>query len=177
MSDATPATGTEEATTTETVETTEAPPAGDTPTVESLQAEVDKWKATSRKHEDRAKANAAAQKELDAVKAASMSDQEKAVALAVAQARAEAFAEVGGQLVDAAVRAAVAGRGIDADALLDGLDRSRFLDDGQVDQAAITAWVDRIVPAGTVDLGQGARGTTPPTVGPLEQALRHTVGL
>lgn len=176
MSDTAPDTGTDP-----------TPDQNDTPEpdtgVEDIdwKAEAEKYKALHRKQEERAKANANAAKELEAVKLASLSDQEKAVEIARQQARAEVLTEVGGQLVDMAVRAAVNDRGIDADALLDGLDRTRFLsDDGKADTDAITAWVDRIAPrqGGIPDLGQGARTKTPALGSdPLLQALKNTVGI
>lgn len=129
--------------------------------VTQLTAEIDKWKSLARKHETRAKENAEARKELDAVRA----EQEKAVAEAVAAARAEVLAEVGAHLVDAEVKAAAAGRGIDVEALLDGLDRKRFLgEDGKPDVEAITQWIERLSPTQPKseprfpDLGQGQRG-------------------
>jgi hypothetical protein len=134
-------------------------PAGDTP---DLAAELEKWKGLARKHETRAKENATAATELEKLRQASMSDTEKAVALAVEQTKHETLKLVGGRLVDAEVRTVLAGRGVDADALLDGLDRSRFLgDDGEPDTAGIAAWVERIAPkrdASGFDIGQGARG-------------------
>lgn len=175
MSDTTPDTGTEP--------TPEAEPQepSDTPDPAALTAELEKWKAQARKHEERAKANANAAKELEQVRQASMSDQEKAVEIARQQARAEALAEVGGQLVDMAVTAAVAGRGVDAEALLEGLDRSRFLtDEGRPDQDAIAAWVDRIVPKtdGFVDIGQGPRGSQIPLGSdPLLNTLKQSIGI
>jgi hypothetical protein len=81
--------------------------------VAKLQAELDKWKTQSRKHEERAKANAAAQAELDKVKQSQMSEQEKAVAQARAEAKAEgkaeAVAELGPRLIAAEIRGAAAG--------------------------------------------------------------------
>ncbi len=133
--------------------------------VTQLTAEIDKWKSLARKHEARAKENAEARKELDAVRAESMTEQEKAVAEAVAAARAEVLAEVGAHLVDAEVKAAATGRGIDVEALLDGLDRKRFLgEDGKPDVEAITQWIERLSPKQEKneprfpDLGQGQRG-------------------
>jgi hypothetical protein len=129
-----------------------------------LTAEVEKWKALARKHEDKAKANATAAKELDSLKQQTMTELEKAVATARTEARAEALREVGATRVDDALRVALAGRPVDVDALLDGLDRTRFLDtEGQPDRDAIASWVDRIAPAqdpttSVVDLGQGNRG-------------------
>lgn len=136
-------------------------------------AEVERLKgelAKARKWEDRAKQNADAAKRLADLEKQSMTDTEKAVAEAKAAARAEVLAEVGGQLVDAEVRAALAGRNVDAEAVLDGLNRSRFVgDDGQPDRDEITKWVDRIAPKPDpnapppprqpVDMGQGARPT------------------
>ena len=83
MSDTTPDTGTEP--------TPEAEPQepSDTPDPAALTADLEKWKAQARKHEERAKANANAAKELEQVRQASMSDQEKAVEIARQQARAE----------------------------------------------------------------------------------------
>lgn len=131
-------------------------------------AEIAKWKELARKHEDRAKANAGAAKELEQLRQQSMTDQEKAVAQAVANATAETrtavLREVGSTMVDAEVRAAAAGRSVDVDALLDGLDRGRFIgDDGQPDRKLIGSWIDRVAPSasppsGFPDLGQGVRG-------------------
>lgn len=110
-----------------------------------LEAEVEKWKALAKKHEDRAKGNAAKARELE-----------------------EALVEVGSRLVDAEFRVVTAGRGLDVDALLDGLDRSKFLTDtGEPDGDAVKSWVDRIMPASTepqaplsaIDLGQGNAST------------------
>lgn len=138
------------------------------------QAEAEKWKALARKHEtenakalERIRTNTAALKELEQLKQQSMTEQEKAVAQARAEARTEALRTVGGRLVDAEVRVAATGRPIDVPTLLEGLDRTRFLnDDGEPDTAAITAWVDKLAPPpaepakpGFPDLGQGARGT------------------
>lgn len=142
-------------------------------------AELDKWKAQVRKHEERAKANAAAAKELEEFKRATMSDQEKAVSEAVTKATADAMVRVGSKLVDAEVKVALAGRSVDVEALLDGLDRSRFLsDDGEPKVDDIAAWADRIAPRPDpnappptrqpVDMGQGARPQS--AIGQLDRA-------
>lgn len=180
MSDTAPETG-------DTPTPTEPPEeAATAPNLDELAAEVDKWKAQSRKNEERAKANAAAAKELEALKASTMSETEKAVAEAKAAGRAEALAELGAARVEDAVRVALAGRNADVDALLEGMDRSRFLDDdGQPDRDGIAAWVDRIAPAPTEpptpvvpDLGQGVRGAPVAGVGDdaLTQTLMHKLG-
>lgn len=156
-------------------------------------AEIEKWKGLSRKHEERSKANADAAKELETAKTAAMSDQEKAVAEAVAKARTETLAEVGATLVDAEVKAAAAGRTVDVEALLEGLDRKRYLtDEGKPDTDAITKWVNRIAPeapadegqkpgAGPrlpVDIGQGQRGSTMPLNGdPILAAVKSELGI
>lgn len=181
MSDnAEPATG-EEAPSEAITDSAETPAA----TVEQLAAEVEKWQKLSRKNEDRAKANAKAQQELEALKLQSMSDQERAVETARSEARNEALREFGETRVGDAFRVAAAGKAIDVDDVLDGINLARFLaDDGQPDTEAITTWVDKIAPpadtTGRVpDLGQGARAGgshTPLNGDPLEQALKRAVG-
>ena len=142
--EATPDTGTE-------AEPTE-PEATAAPEVD-LEAEVNKWKALSRKHEDKAKANAKAQQELDRLRQESMSEQERAVEAARQQARSETLA----------------GRDIDIDSVLDAVDLSKFLDDdGHPDTVKVGDWVERIAPLPETsatpkvpELGQGARPTPP----------------
>lgn len=150
--------------------------------------EIAKWQALARKHEDRAKANAQAVKDLEDLRKTTMTDQERLAAEARAEGRTEALREVGGKLVDAEVRAAAAGRNVDVDALLEGLDRSRFIDDsGDADQRAITAWVDRVAPKpdedqgrpSAFDLGQGHRPDASTSLGgdPLERDLKLKLGI
>ena len=177
MTDTTPDTGTDAETPTET-------PPSDTPPAEDLSAEVEKWKAQARKHEDRAKANAAAAKELEQVKAASMTEQERAVEQARAETRTATLIEVGGRLAAAEVRVAAAGRFTpeQLDSLLENVDLSKFVtDDGDVDADKVRSFVDGIAPqpqqAPPLDLGQGARSGTPALGSdPLLQALKNTVG-
>lgn len=151
--------------------TPEAPPQAPSPAQDTdWKAEAEKTLREARKWEERAKANNNAAKELEQLRKASMSDQEKAVETARNEARTETLRTVGGRLVDAEVRVAAAGRNVDVDALLEGLDRARFLtDDGEPDSKAIAGWVDRVAPKsdqGTQkpsypDLGQGRRQATP----------------
>ncbi len=168
--------------------TTDAPEQVPADTAPDLAAELEKWKAQARKHEDRAKANAAAAAELEQLRQQTMTDQEKAVEEARRAARAEVLAEVGASRVDDAVRVACAGRSVDVDALLDGLDRHRFLaEDGTPDRDGIAAWVDRIAPAptedqaaGVPDLGQGARAglmSSPLDSDPLMRDLKAKLGI
>lgn len=130
------------------------------------------WKHQARKHEGRVKSMG----DYDTLKAnseqyaklveASKTEQEKAIDSAKAEARTATLREVGSRLVDAQITAVSAGRMSDGmrTALLDGLDRSRFLTaDGDVDADKVKAFVDGIAPAGAgttkpVDLGQGKRG-------------------
>lgn len=155
------------------------------------EADVEKWKAQSRRHEERAKANSAAARELDELKRSQMNDQEKAVQTARDETRTEVLREVGSKLVDAKIEAASTGRLSDEQrkALLENLDRGRFLtDDGDVDTDKVTAFVDSIAPAngqgtstppannGLNDMGQGRRGgnTTPSVATGAERyAQRH----
>lgn len=99
------------------------PAAGEPKPTEKPAADTTDWKAEARKHEQRAKANAAAAKELADLKAAQMSDEEKRAAeLKTAaverdQARAEAARE----------RAARVHKLTDDDlALLDGVPADQF---------------------------------------------------
>ena len=113
-----------------------------------------------------------------------MNDTDKAVAKAKAEARAEALREVAGERALDKIRAAAAGRSVDVDALLEGIDPAKFLDDdGEPDTKAITAWVDRVAPAGDGkstgrrDLGLGARvqQATSASSDPLVQTLTDLV--
>lgn len=174
---------------------TPAPTPGATPTVEELTAQLnaalgerDEWKGHARTWETRAKDNAA---ERDQFKA-KLPEADQAVESARQAARLEAATEFAGRLVDAEIKAATAGRGVDVEALTENLDRRRFVnDDGTVKSADIAAWVDRVAPkpstdgappAGTVarvDLGQGAPngGTLPLNGDPLIKALNFKLGI
>lgn len=118
--------------------------------------------------------------ELETLRAQSMTEAEKAVDEARKAGRAEARAELGVRLVDAEVRAAAAGRSVDVEALLEGLDRRRFMtDDDEPDTKAITAWLDRIAPAAStrqLDLGQGARNGGAAGAADMNALLRRATG-
>lgn len=183
------------ATTTAPTAPTDGTPAGESTTTTTdtgdegtdLASEVEKWKNLARKHEDRAKQNAGAARELEQLRQQSMTDQEKAVAAARNEGRAEALREAAMALVDAEVKIAANGRQTDVESLLEGLDRTRFIDDdGRPKTDAIKAWVEKVAPAAETtgappafDLGQGARGrqSMPLNGDPLERALKDAVGV
>jgi len=138
--------------------------------------------AERRARREAEKAHKAATAELEKLRQATATDQEKAILAAKAEGRTEALREAGIGRVDDAVRAAAGGRNVDVDALLEGLDRTRFLDDdGSPDRDAIQAWIDRIAPAqeqpGFPSLEQGTRSTAPALGSDgLTQALTRMVG-
>lgn len=173
-----------------TTDSTEAPPAEapDTGTdAAKLQAEIDKWKTQSRKHEERAKANANAAKELEQLRQASMSEQEKAVDEARRAARAETLREVGTHLVTAEFRAQAAGRVTEErlSELLEDMDMTKYLtEDGQVDAERVARKVAALAPEPAEnpeptwpDLGQGNREPAMALNGdPLLASLKDAVG-
>ncbi|MCR8576471.1 hypothetical protein [Streptomyces sp. Isolate_219] len=150
----------EETTETTTDTTTEAPD------VEALKADVEKWKALSRKNEEKAKANAKDVKEFEAWKASQLSETERAIEDAKAAVRAEVAAEYGAKLARTAFLSAADGRLKDAKAVLSRVDVTQFLDaDGEPDTKAIGEFLDGIAPAQQEQeqtpnegLFQGARG-------------------
>lgn len=140
---------------------------------------VDYWKRRARKNEERAKANASAAKELEQLKEASATEAEKAVKQAREEGAAEVRQAYTARLVDAEIRGHAAGRDLDVDALLDTLDRARFVtDDGEVDVDGIGQWLDRIAPAERkpagqwVDIAQGPRPVAGPEPAPGYDRLR-----
>lgn len=128
-----------------------------------LKAELEKWKAMSRKTEAQAKANAEAAKELEALKKASLSDQERLIESTREETRRAVRLEFAGKLVDAELKSALNGKTLEGNAILD-FNKSAFIDDsGDIDTEAIQAWVEaHTKPADTPlpDLGQGVRGKT-----------------
>jgi hypothetical protein len=140
----------------------ETPP--ETPDVASLQAEVDKWKALSRKNEDRFKATSA---ELEQVRQASLTDAEKALEAAKAEGRNSALAEVGIRIADAELRAKAASAGVELPSA-EFLNMSRFVgSDGSVDSEAVAAFVSSLPqpaagPAFRQDIGLGRQGGQAP---------------
>lgn len=141
------------------------PPAGDPPktfTAEEYQKAIDKIVLRERskfKDYDDLKAKAS---KLDELEGANASDLEKAVKAAQDETRASVVAEYGQKLAAGILKAELSQRmkPADADALIGDLNLAKYVgDDGNVDDAAIKAVIDRIAPKGQPrDLGQGSRG-------------------
>lgn len=160
------------------------PPSDPTAELEALKAEARKW-------ENRAKANSTAAQELKDLKASQMTEIERTAAEAAERAAAEAQARYAPILVAAEVKAATAGTGLDVDALLEGINAAKFLnEDGTPDGAAIAAWVGKLTPPpkspeadqlagipGFPDMGQGARGNGEDlSSNPILKTLQGMVG-
>ncbi|MFD8088964.1 hypothetical protein [Streptomyces malaysiensis] len=124
-----------------------------TPTVESLQAEVDKWKAMSRTNEKRWQDASA---ERDSLKQAGMSDADKALETARSEARSAALAEYGTRLADAELRAQAAKAGVELPSA-DFLNLSKFVgDDGSVNADLIGTFVSSLPkPVAEPEFSQG----------------------
>jgi hypothetical protein len=141
----------------------------------TVEQQVAYWKTQSRRHEDRVKSMAdydqmkTAYDEYQRLLTASQTQHEKDVAEARRQGHATALSEAGGQLVEQWVRAAAAGRLADesVNALLAGLDRSRFLHaNGGVDTDKVYQFVGSIAPAAPAQpaVVGGAAAGAPPAV-------------
>jgi len=159
--------------TTDQIENTEAPEettdeveteASELSETDKLQAEVDKWKSLSRKNEQQAKANLAAAKELEEIKQSQLTDTEKLIEQTKTETALSVRREFASKLIDAELKSQLAGKVLDAGALL-SFDKSSFIqDDGNIDSEAIQSWVEAHsntteIPA--PDLGQGNRGKNP----------------
>lgn len=149
-------------------------------------SEAEKFKSLSRKHEERAKANATAATELEKLRVSSMNDQERAVAEAKLAGRTEALVEAGAKVAAAEIRAAAAGRfaSTQVETLLQSLDLRAFLDDaGEVDRAKVSSFIDGIAPQPSEDrafpdLGQGSRTPNHALNGdPLLRDLKSHLGI
>ncbi|MGQ5602955.1 hypothetical protein [Streptomyces sp. EKS3.2] len=129
---------------------TEAPKA---PTLEELQADVERWKTLSRQNE---KNYNEARTELSKLKEASMTDAEKALEKAREEARNAALSEVGSRLVEAELRAQAATAGVTLPPA-EFLNVSRFIGaDGSPDTSAIQTFVSSLPqPSKAPDFAQG----------------------
>lgn len=104
---------------------------------EKAQAELETWKANSRKHEDRSKKTA---KELADLKKAGLPDTEKAITDAEERGRTAARAEAAQRLVGAEIKAALAGVVPDPAGIVEDLNLAKYLtEDGEVDDAKVAA--------------------------------------
>jgi multidrug efflux pump subunit AcrA (membrane-fusion protein) len=144
-------------------------------------AEMEKWKNLARKHEDRAKANAKAAAELEELKKSMLTDQEKAIDEARREARQQTVAEYSTKLVDAKLEASLNGRILDANAVL-SFEKSQFITkDGDIDEDAISNWVEsntKTPEAVYPDLAQGQRGNAPAlNSDPLLADLKSKLGI
>jgi hypothetical protein len=146
-------------------EITEGPPAPAPEAEPEFSAEyVRKLRQEAADARIRAKANEAAAARLAEIELASASDLDRAVAKATADTRAQVAAEYGTRLARGIMLASLSGRipAADAEAIVDDLNLARYvLDDGSVDEAAITATITRLAPPpvpARIDLGQGGRG-------------------
>ncbi|MFJ7901899.1 hypothetical protein ACIQ6V_15650 [Streptomyces sp. NPDC096198] len=139
---------------------------GGQPEAAALQAEIDKWKALSRKNEDRFKQ---ASTELEGFRQSQMTDTEKAIEAAKVEARNAVLSEVGNKLINAELRAASSAAGV----ALPGaeyLNLNSFVgEDGSPDAARIAAFVSSLPKSGSgsyaQNLGLGRQGG--PTAGQL----------
>lgn len=137
-----------------------------------LQAELDRWKAIARKHEDRAKANYPAVKELEELKKSQMSDTERAVKEAEERGRIGAASEFGQKIAAAELKAALAGLIPDPQGVIEDLNLAKFVtENGDVDLAAVTALKEKYAaiappqtppPPNPPNLHQGRQGTPVP---------------
>ncbi|MBT2609879.1 hypothetical protein J7I97_16765 [Streptomyces sp. ISL-87] len=123
------------------------------PTIESLTADVERWKTLSRQNERNYNDS---RTELASLKEASMTDAEKAIEAARAEARNAALSEVGTRLVDAELRVQAATAGVTLPSP-EFLNTNAFLGaDGAVNTEAITAFVSSLPqPSNTPDFAQG----------------------
>ncbi|MFI9202627.1 hypothetical protein [Streptomyces sp. NPDC053048] len=130
------------------------------PTVEQLQADVERWKALSRQNE---KHFNDARTELSKLKEASMTDAEKALEAARAEARSAVLSEVGSRLVEAELRVQAATAGVTLPGA-EYLNLNRFVGaDGSPDTEAVTAFVQSLpqaskAPVFAQDIGLGRQG-------------------
>lgn len=139
------------------------------------------WQHQARKHEDRVRGmsdyDQLRQKadEYERLVTASQTEHERAVAEARRQGHASALAEAGGQLVEQWLRAAAAGRLPEesVNALLAGLDRSRFLTpQGGVDTDKVYALVTSVAPPSASAPTAPANGTPGQPVQPAPQPVQ-----
>ncbi|MEV8394825.1 MULTISPECIES: hypothetical protein [unclassified Streptomyces] len=118
-------------------------------------SDVEKWKAQSRKHEERAKANAAAAKELEELKAANATDTEKTISEAVKKAVAEERSRGAAALARQVFLAGASGRIENPADVVEDVNLSKYIDaNGDVDEDGLGKLIDRLAPK-KPDTGDG----------------------
>lgn len=151
------------------------------PTLEELQTRLDEATKESRKWETRSKENHAAKTELEKQQRAAMTDAERAVSEAEERGRTAAAAEFGGELARTQFDALAGRRNPDFDTVkaLEYVDLTKFLgEDGRPDAKAITAAVERLVPApvdGPPSFDGGTRTPAPAQTG-MSGLIRKAAG-
>lgn len=158
-----------------------APPVGEAPAEEAktFDAEyVEKLRKENAKYRTEAKT---ATGELEKVRQASMTETEKATAEAEARGRSAATADFGKRLATSQFDALASKRNpaFDTSEMLGLIDLSRFVgDDGEPDEKAITAAVEKLVPAaeGGVPNFDGGTRTTPPAPAGMNGLIRKAAG-
>lgn len=151
------------------------------PTVEELQAKLDEVTKEARKWESRSKENHQAKTELEKQRQAAMTDAERAVAEAEAKGRTAAATEFGKELAQTQFDALAGRRNPDFDTAkaLEYVDLGKFLgEDGRPDMKAITAAVERLVPAATdgPPSFDGGTRTPPPAQQGMSGLIRKAAG-
>lgn len=157
------------------------PPADAAPPAEQPKADETDWKAEARKWEARAKENGTKAREFDEQRKAAMTDAERAVAEAEERGRTAAATEFGQELARERFDALAGRRNPDFDTktALEFVDLRKFLgEDGRPDTKAITAAVERLVPAAanTPPSFDGGTRTPPPAAHDMNTALRRATG-
>ncbi|MEO3860130.1 hypothetical protein [Acrocarpospora sp. B8E8] len=104
-------------------------------------AEAEKWQHFSRQHEANWKK---ATGELDRLNKAGMTDAERAVAEAKESGRQEALSSIAEQRAQDKLDVAAARAGVDLTPVKGVLDISKFLANGEIDEAAISAFVSQL---------------------------------
>lgn len=140
-----------------------------------LAAEVVKWKALARKHEDQAKRNAKAAKELEQLKRSQMDENEKAIAEAEERGRTAARLEVAEKLAAAEIKAELKGVVDDPAAIVEDLNLRKYVtDDGEVDSDAIVQLREKFSRLAKSDSSSsnGSAGSTGKGSPDLKQGVR-----
>lgn len=114
------------------------------PSLEDLQAELDRWKADARKHEKRARENAAASRELQKLQEQNQTESERLAAEAERRGYSKAKVEMSERLAAASIKTALAGLVEDPTVIVDDLNLARYIDeDGEVDESAVKTLKDK----------------------------------